>query len=97
MKQIFGIVILTFFMTLNAQESYPELFAQQGTPLYKAVGSFESLDKVPDMKLLIVVDKLLVGFEQDRIRRDGIHDAGPAGSIWIYCKPGSIGGITQGD
>ena len=46
-------MILTLFMTLSANESYPELFSKQGTPLYKAIDSFESLDKVPEMKLLI--------------------------------------------
>lgn len=58
MKYILSILILTLFMTLNAKESYPKLFSQQGTPLYKAIGSFKSLDKIPEMKQYIDAYKI---------------------------------------
>jgi len=53
MRYIISFIILTILTVVHAKESYPKLFAKQGTPLYKVIESFSALDKASAMKIAI--------------------------------------------
>jgi len=53
MRYFLTLIILTILTVVYAKESYPELFAKQGTPLYKAMKSFTTFENVSDLKIAI--------------------------------------------
>ncbi len=72
MKLLLSLILLLFFVTVHAKESYPLAFATQGTPLYKDANSFKLLEKYLKINILIKEYKTKAssvkkfGFEVDK-------------------------------
>ena len=84
MRYILSFIILALLTTLSAQKNYPELFAKQGTPLYKAVGSFTYRDNISGIKLF--VDEYIIEAKRTKelgFKADKFNDSQ---NISIYFK-----------
>ena len=64
MRYFISLIILTILTVVHANENYPELFAKQGTPLYKAMGSFNTSDKKATLK--IAIDDYIIEAKQTK-------------------------------
>jgi len=53
MRYFLSLLILTILTVTHAKESYPELFAKQGTPLYKAIDYFSAFSEESTLKTVI--------------------------------------------
>ena len=74
MRYFLSLIILTILTVVHAKESYPEIFAKQGTPLYKGMDYFSALDKESAFKIIIddyvleAKETKKLGFKADKFK-----------------------------